>query len=197
MGAPQRSNTMAMLAVLGLGALSLLCCLGTVVVVGTPGLFRIIATPPRSPQSEVKTYLKSAYTAERAYFGEKDDYAGEIEKMGFLPERGNRYLYLVTPGGDVLTPGAPSGAHGLIAVDPMKVPAAVTSAYVAAIPPALLAEAGVHGTCPDACWVTVIAVGNVDKDADLDVWSISTRDRTYGGVPVPAGQPFNHHDDLK
>ena len=71
------------------------------------------------------------------------------------------------------------------------------AAYLAAIPPALLADAGVHGTCPADCYVTVIAVGNIDDDADLDVWSISTQARTLGGEAVPAGQPFHHVNDLK
>ena len=184
---------MALITVVGLGVLSLLCCVGTAAAMVVPGMMR----PPRSTQSEVKSNLKYAYTAERAYFAEKDEYSDEIEKVGFVPERGNRYLYVVKPGGDVLIPGGPAGAHGLVAVDPAKDPSALTTAYLAAIPPALLAEAGVHGKCPDDCYVTVIAVGNADKDSDLDVWSISTQNRTFGGESVPAGQPFNHLDDLR
>lgn len=192
-GAPaKKSSTLVVLVVLLVGGLSLLLCVGSVAAMVLPGFMK----SPRAKQSEVKMNLKSFFTAERAYFTEKDEYSEEIEQVGFQPERGNRYLYLLKPGSDVLVPGGPVGAHGIVAVDPVKDPSAVTAAYVAAIPPALLAQAGVHGKCPDDCSLTVIAVGNIDGDVGLDIWSISTRDRTIAGESVPPGQPFMHVNDL-
>lgn len=185
---------MALITVIGLGVLSAVCCLGMVGAMVFPSL----RVSPRSRQSEAKYNLKSAFSAERAYFAEKDEYSEEIEKIAFRPERANRYLYVFKAGGEVLVPGdPPGGAHGILAADAARYQDVRPADYLAAIPPALMAEAGVHGKCPDDCYVTVIAVGNADKDSDLDVWSISTQNRTFGGESVPAGQPFNHLDDLR
>jgi hypothetical protein len=41
----------------------------------------------------VKANLKSAFTAEKAYYQEHDQYSSCIRKIGFSPERGNRYRY--------------------------------------------------------------------------------------------------------
>lgn len=62
--------------------------------------------------------------------------------------------------------------------------------------PAVLAEVkpGLSGTCPD-CSVTVACVSNLDGDDDLDLWSISTADRTLGGVNVERGEVHPHLDD--
>jgi type IV pilus assembly protein PilA len=136
-----------------------------------------------------------AFTAEKSWFAEKDTYSESVEEMGFMPERGNRYMYVVAPSGDALVPGGPAGGtHTRIEADSKYSPD--NAALLAAIPPALLAETGVHGTCPDACRITVVAVGNLDGDSDVDLWSVSTEARTIDGAPVPAGQPYNHHSDL-
>ena len=77
--------------------------------------------------------------------------------------------------------------HGRVAADSKHSPN--NAALFLAIPPALLAETGIHGTCPDACRITVVG------DADVDLWSISTEARIIAGTPVPADQPFQHLND--
>src|SRR3954463_12489590 len=72
------------------------------IVVAIIGILAAIAIPnfikfqAKSKQSEAKTNLKSIYTSEKAYFGEKDNYSTDFGSVGFQPEPGNRYSYGVT-----------------------------------------------------------------------------------------------------
>ena len=69
------------------------------IVVAIIGILAALAIPnfirfqARSKQSEVKANLKAAFTAQRSYFQEHDSYSSCIKKIGFAPERGNRYRY--------------------------------------------------------------------------------------------------------
>ncbi len=71
------------------------------IVVAIIGILAALAIPnfirfqARSKQSEVKANLKSLFTAERSYYQEHDMYSEYIKKIGFNPERGNRYHYVV------------------------------------------------------------------------------------------------------
>lgn len=184
-GAPQKKSTMTVLIIVLIGGgLAMVCCMGMLAAIAIPNFIKFQA---RSKQAEVKSNLKAAYVAERSYLGEKETFSEDFGEVGFSPGPGNRYLYLVSQ----------KGAHGITAADPKLAAGATVAGYVAAIPPGVLAEAGTHGKCPDDCYVTVIGVGNIDNDAALDVWSISTQARTFGGVAVPAGQPFMHVNDLE
>jgi type IV pilus assembly protein PilA len=140
---------------------------------------------------EAKTQLKAAYTAERAFFLEFDLYSEDPAKVGFQPERGNRYRYVFSASGDA----------GVLA-DAVKDPSSSNLALLAGLPPVLLREAGLHGACDAGtstqagpCSMTVFAVGNLDADQTLDIWSVSTVNRTIDGESVPAGQPFRHVND--
>lgn len=56
---------------------------------------------------------------------------------------------------------------------------------------------GVTGKCPD-CFLTAACTGQVDSDATLDTWSVSTRQRTSpAGYTIPAGEPYNDIDDVR
>jgi hypothetical protein len=55
---------------------------------------------------------------------------------------------------------------------------------------------GINGTCPD-CTFTAACVGNIDNDPEVDVWSVSTNERTGpGGQMIPAGEVFHEFDDV-
>lgn len=172
------STTAIVLIVLGVGGGAMLCCISTLAAIAIPNFIKFQA---RSKQSEVKMNLKAAFSAEKAFFGEKDAYSDSASEVGFSPERGNRYLYVVSPESKI-------DADARMSPD--------NAALLAGIPAALMAETGVHGTCPDECHVTIVGVGNIDNDPDVDLWSISTEARTIDGTPVPAGQPYNHHSDI-
>ena len=59
------------------------------------------------------------------------------------------------------------------------------------LPPELRAATGLEGTCPD-CNVTIACVANLDDDPDVDVWTISTKDRPEAA----RGTPIHHLKDL-
>ncbi len=140
----------------------------------------------RSKQSECKTNLKAALTAERAYHNDKDTYSSSPKETFFQPERGNRYLYRLGDG--------PLEAAG-IAADNGRFPEISNDALDAALRQRV-GKLGVAGTCPD-CEVTIGCAGNIDKDDEIDVWSVSTGERTGpGGVPILPGEVYNHYNDV-
>src|SRR5438105_11937960 len=51
--------------------------------------------------SEAKANLKALYTAQKAYFQEKDKLGTTMPEVGFAPERKNRYTYFLAPSGPV------------------------------------------------------------------------------------------------
>ena len=172
------STTAIVLIVLGVGGGAMLCCVSTLAAIAIPNFIKFQA---RSKQSEVKMNLKGAFAAEKGFFSEKDAYSESFSEMAFTPEKGNRYMYVASP-------------ESKLDADARFTPD--NAALLAAIPPALMSETGVHGTCPGDCHITIVGVGNIDNDPDVDLWSISTEARTIDGTPVPAGQPFNHHSDI-
>lgn len=190
----KKSSTVVVIIAVVVGALALCCGVGVLAAIAVPNFIRFES---RSKQVEAKANLKAAYTAERAYFAEKDTYSDRIAEVGFLPERGNRYLYAFSPDGDLLTPGSAAGDHTGVLVDTTKHPGASPDALEEAVPKALWDEVGVHGTCPADCFITIVAAGDIDSDSTVDVWSVSTKERIIDGVTVPAGMPHNHVDDTK
>lgn len=156
-----------------------------VIYVPIVGILAAIAIPnfikfqARSKQSECKSNLKAAYIAQRTYFTDKDGYGATAEEIGFEPMSPTRYLYLVSAEGKV----APT------------VPGTSAAELEAGIPGAIRETLGVSGTCPE-CEVTMACAGNLDGDATIDVWTVSTGERTVRGEAVPAGMPFNDVSDL-
>jgi type IV pilus assembly protein PilA len=189
----QKSKVSAgLLAVLIGGGLTLFCCLATAAAIAVPNFLKF---NKRSTVSEVKQNLKAAFTAEKAYYAEKDAYSESIEQVGFMPERGNRYRYFLSSRGDMFIPGSPLGTHSNVAADLKKDLVSGNATLQAGVPTFLMAEAGIKGACP-SCNITIVAVGNIDSDPTLDVWSISTEDRSIGGERVQAGTPHCHVNDV-
>jgi type IV pilus assembly protein PilA len=194
-GAPPKSNqNLVLIIVLAVGGLSLLCCVGTLAAIAVPNFIKFGA---RSKQAEPKVNLKAAFTAEKAWMAERDTYSESIEEIGFSPERNNRYSYFFSRSADLLVAGSPDGGqHSGVVVDP-RMGAGPPSTLYSAIPPALLSQLGIRGKCPETCNITIVAAGNLDSDATIDLWSISTEDRVIDGTPVRAGTPYNHVDDTR
>ncbi|MBL8934912.1 MAG: hypothetical protein JNM69_10175 [Archangium sp.] len=168
-----------------------LCCVAVV-------LFGVSFAPMhrRPKASEAKANLKTAFTAEKVFFAEHGRYSPYIEEVGFLPEANNRFLYALAADGDLASPPPRASAerHTGVHSDPRH--RLSDAALEAKVPDALWDEVGLSGKCP-SCDITIIAVSNLDSDDDVDVWSISTRDRTIEGVRVTAGTPHQHLDDSK
>src|SRR3989454_12767138 len=72
------------------------------IVVAIIGILAAIAIPnfikfqARSKQSEAKANLKAVFTAQKAFFQEKDKFSSLTGEIGFSPERNNRYAYYLT-----------------------------------------------------------------------------------------------------
>src|SRR6266478_2055072 len=72
------------------------------IVVAIIGILAAIAIPnfikfqARSKQSEAKANLKAVFTAQKAFFQEKDRFSTLTGEVGFEPERNNRYAYFLT-----------------------------------------------------------------------------------------------------
>ena len=143
---------------------------------------------------EAQYNLKGAFSAEHVFFDQKNTFSVSIGEIGFAPERGNRYLYAFSSQGALLEQGQSVSGHVGVKADNAKYPDVDNAKLEAGIPDALWDEVGITGTCPD-CAITIVAAGNLDDDDTIDVWSVSTKDRTIDGTPVTAGMPWRHVDD--
>lgn len=120
--------------------------MGVVAAVAIPNFMKFQS---RSKQSEAVSNLKSAYTAQRVYFQEKDRWGRSFEEIGFAPEKGRRYTYCMGkqclpcdgPGCKVAPP--PSPCQGLTSVGQ---------------------------TARDG--FSICAYGNLDSDDTWDVWVV-------------------------
>ena len=165
-----------------IGALVAVCCLMTAI----PNFLRF---DTRAKAAEARTNLKALLAAERAFFAKEQRWATSFEELDFMPERGNRYRFALSQEGEVLEPGQPDGgAHAILGVDSRYSQRIPNSAHAAAIPPALWVVDG---------GLTIVATGNLDLDATLDLWSISSVDRVIDGKPVAAGVEWCHVDDSR
>ena len=176
------------------------------IVVAIIGILAAIAIPnflrfqARAKQVEVRSSLKAAITSQRAFFGATDRYTSLPFEAGFLPERNNRYAYFFaatvvqdnrSSAAQPSVPGATS-----ISVDTFK-------GYAAVLAPGALGcgTALVDVTPASTSW-SGAGVGNIDSDATLDQWSISTNSRTLAGAGcdavgnVAAGEPANEQNDV-
>jgi type IV pilus assembly protein PilA len=187
------------------------------IVVAIIGILAAIAIPnfikfqARSKQGEVKANLKSLFTAQRAYFQEKDRYVENINDIGFGPERGNRYAYLAGAGTwqDRSTlSGTSANTDSNITVDSFKFQGATTNpaAVLGTIAYAANGVAdpnspGVGGGCP-LCNFQGQGTGNIDTDTTVDTWFISSKDASVAAAcgntdtAAPAGTPFNTNNDV-
>jgi type IV pilus assembly protein PilA len=175
------------------------------IVVAIIGILAAIAIPnfikfqARSKQSEAKANLKGAFTAEKAYFAEKDKYSSLVTEVGFIPERNNRYAYAMTASATLSNRGTTTEV-GLdtatgIGADAFKGYVITIGTLACSVTPGTVAA-----TTTDPMAWTGVAVGNIDGDTDLDQWSVSTLSRDLGASPCPGkaagGEPANDHNDV-
>ena len=186
------------------------------VVVAIVGLLAALAITSfrhfqaRARQAECKTNLKSVFTAQKSYFGDKQMYLEEFNIIGFAPEMGNRFSYYGGPiTGTELRPqtGQVSISNGtdgycgqflgqqLITLDESKWGAA---SWAATLPTAFATRSANPGgqstlstsvgvvsslgaCCPQGqCDFLAACQGNIDEDDTTDIWSMSSQGS--GGV---------------
>lgn len=196
------------------------------IVVAIIGVLAAIAIPnfikfqARSKQSEAKANLKAIYTAQKAYFAENDKYSREMGKIGFSPERGNRYAYRLattcttTEARTANATAAPTA--DCIGMDvaryggTVNVPTATeTPGVVTYVNPlaGLNVTAGVTTGANSAISdFAADAIGNIDNDPEVDWWFIASvqstiaagacNEATDPGTENPSGTAFNILNDV-
>jgi len=177
------------------------------IVVAIIGILAAIAIPnfirfqAKSKQSEAKTNLKAIFTAQKAYFGEKDKYSADFTVIGFDPEPGNRYSYGLADGcnaAQLVT--ARTAADGCIGQDQARFETPpVGGGGLGGV------AMGVDGDCPN-CEFGASAVGNVDNDPAGDSWVITSINAGVAigegacgvdtDVPLSGGEPGNVYNDV-
>ena len=178
------------------------------IVVAIIGILAAIAIPnfikfqARSKQSEAKANLKAVFTAQKAFFQEKDRFSSLTGEVGFEPERNNRYAYFLAASGSVEdrtnSTIAQATTYTGIQVDVFKYGATFSQTYAAT---ACSTAAGI--AAPPTPTFVATAQGNIDADATVDQWSISSNSRVFsaGGnctadTNNPSGEPANDLNDV-
>ncbi|MBE2254234.1 MAG: hypothetical protein IAE78_32190 [Myxococcus sp.] len=143
---------------------------------------------------ECRSTLRQIMAVEFAFHSEHLRYSTHPHEVGFAPSPGNRYLYLFDKTGDVTRrddkPSPPPAESVGYGPDTKKRDRTVED-LLPRLPSEARALLGLEGTCPD-CQLTVGCIGNLDDDADVDVWTISTKDRPGAN----RGTPLNFVSDL-
>ncbi|MFL5319161.1 MAG: prepilin-type N-terminal cleavage/methylation domain-containing protein [Myxococcaceae bacterium] len=171
------------------------------IVVAIIGILAAIAIPnfirfqAKSKQSEAKTNLKTVYTSQKAYFGEKDNYSTDFTAVGFQPEAGNRYSYGMAACNSAQTYANRTASTGCIGQDQAKFPNTPTGTQ------AVTAGITTSGTKD----FNATAIGNVDNETDADTWAITSNvtgvslQGTCGNDGITAavsGSPANAYNDV-
>ncbi len=128
------------------------------IVVGIIGLLATIAIPKylqwqaKSVQSEAKANLGGVYSAEIAFFGEKNRYSGFTEIAFRVKGSNQRYTYRAV---------STDSAGNPQAVDVLQPAAGLT------------AENGTYSAAVSSGGFTATATANLDGDGTLDEWHVN------------------------
>ena len=178
------------------------------IVVAIIGILAAIAIPnfikfqARSKQSEAKANLKAMFTAEKAFYQEKDRFSSLVGEVGFSPERNNRYAYFMDSGS--VTQDVRTGTTASTATTATSISADAFKGYTPYTTIAALTTTcgGVVGGAGTGTFVGE-AQGNIDSDTTADVWSISTDGRlatagcdSHPNGNVASGEPANDVNDV-
>ncbi len=184
------------------------------IVVAIIGLLAALAIPnfikfqARARQSEAKANLKSLFTAQKAYYGDKSMYYDELNVIGFAPEFNNRYAYFgggngietrdgiplpaPVPGASISCGNGPQGVTQITADQNkwgIEAPAYAAPTVNGLTPnPNLIPALAAVGVlpvncCPQGqCEFAAGATGNIDNDNAYDAWFISSQGSVAGGA---------------
>ena len=203
--------------------------IGLLAALAIPNYIRFQA---RAKQAEVKGNLKAAFTCERAYYQEHSTYTSCTKSIGFAPERGNRYRYTLnttvradeacgTTESRATAAGISLPSDGDILADTFKYGTGpgITAANAAKPAPTytpfapagttILVQADLVGVVPavadSAGSFGVGAHGDIDNDAQLDLWYMSGVSSITAGIcpalagadgQVAGGEPKNTYNDV-
>lgn len=169
---PKQGKSALVIVAIVLGVLGMCCVTGVVAAIAVPNFLKFKG---KSKQGECKAQLYALYQAERVFFEANQRFSTDFNQLGVTPTR-NHYTYFIAP--DVVKEPSAKGAAP-VSIDAL--PALAGGAVV-----------GVEGECPDCVFTAACAI-NLDADAELDVWSISSGPR---GTVQP-GELSHDADDVK
>jgi type IV pilus assembly protein PilA len=180
------------------------------IVVAIIGILAAIAIPnfikfqARSKQSEAKANLKAIFTAEKAFFQEKDRFSSVTGEVGFEPERNNRYAYFLNATGtyEARTASTITQAttYNGVLVDIFKY--GTNNSMDQTAPVNLCTGSGTVGVVGTPPSFVAAAAGQIDADPSIDAWSISSDSRVLTGANCsadtnnPGGEPANDFNDV-
>lgn len=195
------------------------------IVVAIIGILAAIAIPnfikfqARSKTGEAKANLKGYFTAEKAYYQEHDLYERDMKKVGFSPERGNRYTYDLGGGTVAYQARAQASLDSnstftAIATDTFKYGSMPTAQAVGSQNAVTFViqdsahaalTASVPSVAPGANGdFAGFAYASIDNESTgVDTWFISSQSATMvttscpGELHVPAGVPGNSYNDVE
>jgi type IV pilus assembly protein PilA len=194
--------------------MTVLAIIGILAMLAIPNFVRFQA---RSKQAEPKLNLKGLYTAERAYESEHGTYTTCLRKVGFSPERANRFQYVINttdrvddpcpqtetrntgPGTTHVDDGRVLADEWRYGADAVATDATVPLVGYTAVPPAgstVIVQNDLVGVTPNTASPSgsfgAAAQGNIDWDGQLDLWYISSVPTLAVGIcPVLAGGDQN------
>jgi len=145
---------------------------GVLAAIAIPNFIRLQA---RSKQSECKVNLRNLAAAQVRHRAEHGEYASDFATLGFTVPAGNRYAYLLSE-------------NEVLPIDPRYSANRVDPVLEARRLGLQLGAGREHFLA--AC------VGNIDSDPTLDVWTVSSDDRSGPEGDVPAGRPRNDVNDV-
>jgi type IV pilus assembly protein PilA len=164
----------------------------------------------RAKEAEARVNLKALCILERRFQEERHAYEADLAKVGFSPERSNRYVYFAAPTGGVqrresaeLATSTPA-SYSIVAADRFRFGdlSAPTALELTGCPVTIaFGPAGERyglGVSADGRVWLGLAAGNVDPDPILDCWSVATVARiAHGGELVPACEPLHEQLDIE
>ena len=175
------------------------------IVVAIIGILAAIAIPnfikfqARSKQSEAKANMKAMFTAEKAFFQEKDRFSTYVGEVGFAPERNNRYAYFLTSS---IVPDVRTTGIATTSTTAQGIQADLFKGYADTTVAPTYTCNGTPSTTPGGTFVGG-ASGNIDTDTTFDTWSISTDGRSatancdsHPSGNIASGEPANDINDV-
>jgi type IV pilus assembly protein PilA len=146
--------------------------------------------PPKD--GECRANLRTALSLELSYRENTGAFTPHPAFIGFSPSAGNRYLYWFAATGPISRrDGKPSpSAQESVGIGPDFSRGEILESVLKRIPSDILKL--VHA---EAETMVIGCAGNIDADDTLDIWTISSEDRSFNGQSVSRGTAFRHVDD--
>ena len=184
-GAPQKKGGGGMKTALLIGCVALAC-----VMIPIVGVLAMIAIPNfmkfscKAKQSEAKTHLAGLYTAEKAFYGEYNFYTSDLKALNWAPDGSPVYLVGFAYAGpeDLRESETVPSDHDIDRADSSNAEILARGGYTTVRMKTSDGGALTSSDLPEDTWVErdrfiAGAVGDIDNDGTLDIWTIDETKR--------------------